>query len=627
MVDRKISMFETRVVFRIALVAVVALFVGDFARADSPSVTAVLSNSEVAVGQTVRLQIRVMGSRSAETPETINVDGLQIHRTGTEQHFEMNNMTVSSSVIYDYTVLPEKAGTFKIPSQTIRAGSTSLATPELTLHVAGFSGRQAAPNRGSSGSNVNAGKLVFAELIVPKKSAYVGETIPIVIRIGFFARGQLVELPELTGQGFTMQKFQMQDQPQVESIDGRRCEVLTFKTAIAAVRSGKLDIGPVQATAVVRVPQERRQRGPRSPFDIFNMDDPFSDPFFADPFGTFGQQEKLTIRSDSVALEVKPLPSNPPANFAGAIGNFSMTVDANPKSLQVGDPITVTAAISGRGNFDRVTAPAPEDERGWHKYPPSSKFKQDDDVGISGAKTFETVLSPNEKKQMMSPFLFSFFDPVKEHYVTLKSDAIPIRVEGGTVVAAAPATQPGSATPATVATPAAAPAKPTPKQQDILYQLTDRPARAQLFIPQYARSSFWLAQVIPLFALLGFVGWKTRRIRMDNREAQRIAALHHESVELMRKLRREDASPHEYYLNASRAVQVKTALAKNVEPNAVDVEMAGAAFQLDENSRRQLHQLFARSDELRYSGAHNGGRIVSPESRREVLNLIEHLRT
>jgi hypothetical protein len=625
MVDRKISMFETRVVVRIALVAAIALFVGDFARADSPSVTAVLSNSEVAVGQTVRLQIRVTGSRSAETPETINVEGLQIHRTGTEQHFEMNNMTVNSSVIYDYTLLPEKAGTFRIPSQTIRVGSTSLATPELTLHVVGSSSRQAAPNRGS-GPSVNSGKLAFAELIVPKKSAYVGEMIPVVIRVGFFARGQPVDPPEITGQGFTMQKLQIQDQPQLESIDGRQCQVFTFKTAIAAVRSGKFDIGPVQANAVVRVPQERRQRSPRSPFDIFNMDDPFSDPFFADPFGTFGRQEKLTIKSDSVALEVRPLPSNPPANFAGAIGNFSMTVDANPKSVQVGDPITVTAAISGRGNFDRVTAPALEDERGWHKYPPSSKFKQDDEVGISGAKTFETVLSPNENKQTLSPFLFSFFDPVKEHYVTLKSDAIPVRVTGGMAVAAAPANQPGSAPPAAAASQAMAPAKPTPKQQDILYQLTDRPAHAQSFSPLYARSNFWLTQIIPLFALLGFVGWKARQIRMDNREAQRIAALHHESVDLMRKLRREDASPHEYYLNASRAVQVKTALAKNVEPNAVDVEMAGAAFQLDENSRRQLHQLFARSDELRYSGANNGGRTVSPESRREVLNLIEHLR-
>ena len=90
-------------------------------------------------------------------------------------------------------------------------------------------------------------------------------------------------------------------------------------------------------------------------------------------------------------MEVKPLPPNAPPDFNGAVGTFTMKSDANPKKVQVGDPITVTAAITGRGNFDRVTAPALENDSGWHKYPPSDKFKQDDDVGISGAKTFETV--------------------------------------------------------------------------------------------------------------------------------------------------------------------------------------------------------------------------------------------
>ena len=64
-------------------------------------------------------------------------------------------------------------------------------------------------------------------------------------------------------------------------------------------------------------------------------------------------------------------------------------------------------------------APTLEDERGWHKYPPSSKFKQDDDVGISGEKTFEAVIAPNEKKTAVPPLTFAYFDPVKENYVTL----------------------------------------------------------------------------------------------------------------------------------------------------------------------------------------------------------------
>ncbi len=584
------SMGQAR--FGFLLAALSAFIASDYAFGQSPSVTAVLSNSEVTVGQMVQMEIKVTGASKARVPEEISVDGLEIHQTGQkyESSFSFGTGTNenSSSVIYDYTVMTQKPGTFKIPSQTIRAGSTSLTTPELTLHVVGSPGRQAAPNRGSSGSNVSPGKLLFAELIVPKKSAYVGEVIPAVVRLGFATRLVSLDGPQIAGQGFTMQKLQGSEQPQVELINGRQFAVYTFKTAIAAARPGKLDIGPVKATARLLVPSHSRSSRSRSPFDTFNMDDFFSDPFFADPFGRSAEKQDVPVESELLTLDVKPLPTNPPADFSGAIGNFSMTVDANPKSVQVGDPITVTAAVSGRGNFDRVTAPALADDHGWHKYPPSAKFKQDDDVGISGAKTFETVLSPNEKKQAISPFVFS-------------------------------------ASPATAA--AAPPAKPTPKPQDILYQLTDRPAHAQSFTPMYARPNFWWTQIIPLLGLLGFIGWKIRQIRMDNREAQRMAALNHESAELMRKLRRRTgASPYQYYLDASRVVQVKTALAKNVEPNVVDVEMAGAAFQLDDDSRRQLRELFARSDELRYSGAKNGGQSISPESRREVLDLLEHLR-
>src|SRR5207253_6968215 len=134
-----------------------------------------------------------------------------------------------------------------------------------------------------------------------------------------------------------------------------------------------------------------------SSFSINNQVDPFTDPFFSNAVSQRGERRDVEIKSEPVALEVKPLPKNAPPSFSAAIGNFTMTTDAKPKTVQVGDPITITSTISGRGNFDRVNAPVIEDERGWHKYPPSSKFKQDDEVGLSGTKTFEMVLSPNDK--------------------------------------------------------------------------------------------------------------------------------------------------------------------------------------------------------------------------------------
>jgi hypothetical protein len=622
------SMHRSRIPIAVLFATLVAFLGSSYALADSPSVTAVLNSSEAMVGETVQLQIRLTGARGADAPETIMVDGLEIHRTGTSQHFEMNNFNVTSSVIYDYTVLPLKSGTFTIPSQTIRVGSNSVRTPALALHVAASSNQQATQSHGGGRSSTNSSELVFAELVVPKKSAFVGEMVPVQIRLGFDPRvhPRLIEPPEITGQGFTAQKLQ-QSGENLETLGGRTYDVVTFKSAIAAARAGKFEIGPVKAKAQVLVPR-RPSSSPRSrshsPFDLFNLDDPFSDPFFSNPFGQIGEQREVDIASEPVAFEVKPLPQNAPPSFSGAIGNFTMTADAKPKSVQVGDPITVTSTISGRGNFDRVSAPVFEEEHGWHKYPPSSKFKQDDDVGISGTKSFETVLSPNEKKQSLPLLAFSYFDPVKEQYVTLRSEPIAINVQGGAMVAAsaAQASAPGSPAPATATA-------PIQKPQDILYQLTERPSLTESFAPVYTRPLFWAAQLIPLLALVGFAGWKIRQARIDNRQARRIAALQHEAAELMRKLHRSDASPREYYAEASRVVRVKAALAsggRRIDPNAVDVETAAETFKLSEDSRERLRRLFEQSDELQYSGAHNGSDKISPENRRDVLELIENLR-
>src|SRR5919198_2574599 len=83
-----------------------------FAYADSPSVTAVLNSSEAALGETVQLEVRITGARGAEAPEDIPVDGLEIHRTGSSQRIEMNNFKLTSTTIYDYTVMPLRAGRF-----------------------------------------------------------------------------------------------------------------------------------------------------------------------------------------------------------------------------------------------------------------------------------------------------------------------------------------------------------------------------------------------------------------------------------------------------------------------------------------------------------------------------------
>ena len=596
-----------------------------FACADSPKITAVLTSSEVVVGETVRLEIQIDNARaSAITPRDIEVPGLQIHYTGESTQMTMRNFSVSSSITYSYTILPEKSGTYKIPPQTIRVGKDNLQTPELTLRVAdsarataGKRGNRAPSGSAPAGSGQNAEeKIAFAELLVPKKTAYVGEIIPVVLRIGFNSRTQLREMavPQINGQGFTVQKLS-EGEKNLETIDGQSYVVFTYKTAISAARPGDFQIGPVEEKANVLV--ARRSSGARRrPFDPFSGEDPFSDPFFM-PFGGLMEQHEISIKSDPVPLEVKSLPSGAPANFSGAIGSFSMTAEANPKRVQVGDPITIKAAIAGRGNFDRMNAPELSDERGWHKYPPSSNFKQDDDVGISGTKSFELVVSPNEKLTTIAPLVFSYFDPAKDRYITLQSEAMPITVEGN--AQATPAA--GAATGAAVAPNLAGPQKP----QDILHQINERGKIVHTFAPLYARAGFWLAQLFPLALALGLLGWKVQSIRASNRAALRAAQLQHEKDELLRKLRRKQLAPRDYFSDASRVVQLKTALKENnIEPATVDAETAARVFGLDPEQSERMRRLFAKNDELRYSGIGGDGALTS-DGRREALELIESL--
>jgi len=272
-----------------------------------------------------------------------------------------------------------------------------------------------------------------------KTNAYVGEMIPGVVRVGFNVRTPVESLgngAEITGQGFTAQKMREPRQT-IETINGKTYQIFTFKTALSPARSGKIEVGPVQVNAVVRIPRQQ-PRNNQMPRDLFDMNDPFMDNFFrTDPFFTPSTPQEVKLKSQAVTLDVKSLPPNAPPDFGGAVGNFTLSSNANPKTAQVGDPITVTSTIIGRGNFDRVTAPTLEDEKGWHKYPPSSDFKQDDDVGISGTKTFETVLSANERKDKIPSQVFTFFDPAKEQYVTLRTEPIAARVTGGSAPATA----------------------------------------------------------------------------------------------------------------------------------------------------------------------------------------------
>ena len=583
---------------------------GVFAQNGNPSVAATLLDPQIDVGDTTEYQISVVNARADSPPPVPVVAGLTFQYAGQERHSNLyfdnrSGMRSLDSTVYRYTVQAAHGGHYVIPGQEVMVNGTVMRTLPLAL---------SAEETGAGGAPPPS-QTVSAELIIPKKSAYVGESIPAEVRayFGTDVRGHPDPEPILTGEGFSAQKFTTPSiGPQVK--DGFRYTTATYKTAIAGLKIGNLTVGPAETEPVVRLPapssRHRHSGGGYDPFD--NL------------FGGMNLQpeQRVKVHTDSVTLEIKPLPPGKLADFSGGIGQFKLDVEAEPRRAQAGDPVTVRLILSGQGNFERVNPPVLADETGLKVYPPSAKFKADDEVGLSGVKTFEQVVIADGARTSLPAYRFSYLDLGTGKYVSLDTPPVAVRIEG-TVATPAPASALAQQTnPAPTATPAPTPARPA---EDILYIQADAGAARDraAFLPIYERRSFWLAQGVPLAALLAALAGLALRARARDEAARRQARLQREQAEIQRALRKEDTGRRDFYLAATRLAQIRAAAGRTDTP-ATASEISQAR-QLDPQTASSVQEIFHRRDELAYSGGQNAQDTVPADERRGVLATLETL--
>jgi len=592
------------------------LAVGAPARADDVRVSAEVSDATAEVGEPVDYKITIGGAIHASVPENIDVDGLTITYGGEQMQFSVTFGSSQRTAVYTYSVVPQRAGDFVIPAQQITIDGNAYTTKPVSFKVGGT----ASSGGGGQGSDGN-GQLYYAEFILPRDTAYIGEALPIEVRLYVDARvrAQLEEMPEITAEGCTVQKINNKpDQSQVTR-NGREYIMATYKTAVTPAQAGKVTVGPVTVQALAQLPQQRRRRRTGGPFD----DPMFQNPFFDDAFqNMMSPPQQIKIRGEPVELEVKALPAaGQPRSFAGAVGNFTLATSIRPAMVEAGDPITITAKISGRGDFDRVTVPQITNPDGWRTYPPSAKFEPDDDVGISGTKTFQLAAIPETKKSESPTLEWSYFDPVEEKYVTLTGTGSPIKVEGEPQPAATPAV--AQQTPAAPGNQGNQGNPASPAKPDIQYIRADSAGWGETFQPLYENRLFWEAQGVPLLALLGFVGLQVARKRAADEQARKRAQWRKEKDAALAAMQRRDAPESELYQAAARALRLEAAIQTGRAPDTLDgAEVAGARA-LDEAAAEQVRRLFDRQAEVLYAGASGGRSAASPQARVDLLETVK----
>jgi hypothetical protein len=598
------TLLSSKIHFRIWSVWLALLLgvLGAVAQGADVSVRASLSRGITVIGDPVQYQIKITGARRVVPPPEPEVDGVVIRYSGPSENavmrFQNGSFTSERTTTLVYEVVPERNGTFTIPAVAVEADGKTFHTEPVGLTV----------QPSSTPGNNDPETIGFAELVVPKKTAYLGEAIPLELRLYVDARvrWQPIAMPEIAGDGFTKQKMPEPQRSQVQK-NGKEYDMLTFKTAIMPVRAGKITIGPAEIAFNARVPRARRG-GSRSLLDMFD-DDVFGDPFFS-------VTQQMKAKAAALELTVKPLPAaGKPGDFSGAVGTFQLAAEGSPKQVKVGDPVTMKLRVSGRGNFDRMTAPVIKDPAGWRSYPPSNAFKADDDVGISGTKTFEMAVVPEVKKTQMPAFQFSYFDALAEKYITLTTEPAPLSVEGG--VAPAPPV------PIPVGEAERPPAPPAPsKPDDIVGLRYDRDA-VQSFVPLHQQREFWLAQGAAGLVLLGFLGLKLRR-RPDS-AAMQMAALRREKAEALARLRNGELPHVEFVDAAARVAQIETALVTGRPASGIDAGAVRASARLDDTTAEVIDEIFNARAELLFAGGGRGDGRVPAAERDRVLAALKQL--
>jgi len=540
--------------------------------AHAANFTASLDRDTIAMGEQATLSLTFEGGQSKNVPSPY-VPGLQIVQTGTSQNVSIVNGAMTSTVTITFSVTPQQPGEFTIPAMTADLNGQTLTSQPLKLTVVKANPPPAAA--------INSGnEVAFLRLLLPQQKVYVGQALTLQMQICLrddvqnFGNFQLNSTPAdgfMIGKNATGGRFRTQ-------VGNRSYNVIPVSFALTVTKTGNVSIGPFNASMVVVLPS-RNQRDPF--FQFFNQ----------------GEQKQIQLTTDEINAQSLPLPSEGmPADFNGAIGDFTMAVSAGPTNVAVGDPITVRVQIAGHGAIDSLALPAQNNWNGFKLFPPTTKTAASDQLDLEGTKTFEEIVTPQNTDVHELPALsFSYFNPDegKYHTLTQPPTLLAIQAAGSTPLPTIAATKPANTE------------NQTP--QDILPIKQNMGTLAQAGAPLVASPMFLAAQALPCIAFLAALVWRKRTNSLaNNPRLRRRLAVEHLIREGLNELRQyaDQNKPDDFFATLFRLLQEQLGerldcAASAITENVIDVHPVLRSA--PKTTQDGLRELFQHCNQARYA--------------------------
>ncbi len=372
-------------------------------------VTASVDKQELTLEDSVNFSVVVEGTQSAPPPQLPPLDSFKVRARGSSSSFQIINGNRSSSITYNFVLLPKETGTFTIGPATVNIEGKPYQTAPITLVVKEPS---AVPDTS---------REVFAEMVVSNQKPSVREQVTATLRI--YHRVEIKNLrADIQFQGFREEALKGPVQ-NTRMVNGIRYLSYEIPTALFPLRSGKVEI----PATIIELDQVDRSRGVQ-PSDRF---DPFGQ---GSIFNNFGRLQHKTLRTKAITLHIQPLPQkNRPENFSNLVGDFIISAQLSRAEVEVGDTTTLTVTVAGQGNVKDLSLPSPQWGDNFKVYEDQSEYRQTTGARtVSGEKVYTYALVPLKPGELQIPAIpLSYFDPTKGDYVSIQTQALPLTVSPG----------------------------------------------------------------------------------------------------------------------------------------------------------------------------------------------------
>ena len=385
----------------ILLSCMLAFFKADVAVAQDFQLQATVSESRIFIGEQFSLDVEVTGSsmRDVGLPVIPTIDGVRILSSTPSRSTSISivNGRTTTSTTYSFNLIAREAGQFTIPPVRISIDGEERATNAINIEIL---------ERGQLTEDGSRQRPdIYLEVAVDERNPVPGQQIVASLKLYFRQGIEVTSFQPSAGwrtDGFWKEELQNIRQPEAETviIDGVRYRTATLMSyALFPSRSGELTLSEFPMSVGVRTQPSRND-----PFGSF--------------FGSGGNQRRVSIESEPVVLNVRPLPDAENAVTINAVGDLRVERRLSDREVITGESIELITKVEGAGNIPLIRKPEYQLPDGLELYTPQeSSNVERRGLTIRGEKTFTELMAARAPGTYSIPAeRVAVFDPQSRRY-------------------------------------------------------------------------------------------------------------------------------------------------------------------------------------------------------------------